>query len=142
MVKRGRFKTQIFHLSNIIRRKWNSIDDIKADPRDWIINKKEISQHFLCKFKELFTKEMIDFPMDLEDLIQTFITEQENDQLCQIPSPEEIIDTLWNDCTKSSSLQGQMGYLLCSTRNTGPQLRKKKPRLSEDYFKREGYSKR
>jgi hypothetical protein len=77
-------------LSTIIRRKRNNIDAIKTDFGDWIINKTEIKNFAVAKFKDIFTEEPVSFPPDLENLISPIITLEQNESLCSIPSPLEI----------------------------------------------------
>ena len=89
-LKDGDKNSKFFHLSTIIRHKRNLIDAIKNDDGDWLINKKEIRDHVVDKFHQLFTEEAVDFPSDLELLINPVITDSDNECLCQIPTPEEI----------------------------------------------------
>ena len=89
-LKDGDKNSKLFHLTTIICRKRNSIDAIKNDDGDWLIDKKEIKDHVLNKFHQLFTEEVPNFPPDLELLINPVITDSDNECLCRIPTPEEI----------------------------------------------------
>jgi hypothetical protein len=94
-LKEGDKNSRFFHTSTIIRRRKNSVDLIRGDDGEWILDKKKISENFLSKFKTLFIEEEIDFPIDLENLIQPSLTFEENQNLCTIPTALEIKDTLF-----------------------------------------------
>jgi hypothetical protein len=81
MAQRWRLELEIFHLSTIIRRRRNSTDAIKADSRDWITSKKEISKQLVCKLRELLTEEILDFPTEMENLISSIIYAEDNASL-------------------------------------------------------------
>jgi hypothetical protein len=89
-LKDGDKNSKFFHLSTLIRRRRNSVDAIKSNSRDWITDKKEIKKVFLSNFIEQFSKEEVDFPCDLENLISPVISTEENESLCSIPTPQEI----------------------------------------------------
>jgi len=88
--------TRFFHLSTIIRRKRNNIDAIHDDNGAWIMEANSIRKLFLDSYKELFKREEISFPPHLEHLVLPCITEDENSELCRIPTPDEIKTTLFN----------------------------------------------
>ena len=94
-LKDGDRNSKFFHLSTIIRRKRNSIDTIKNDARIWLTCKKEIRNHMVAKFTELFTEETVSFPSDLEHLILPSIFPTDNTILCRIPTPQEIKATIF-----------------------------------------------
>ncbi|XP_065638209.1 uncharacterized protein LOC136071161 [Quercus suber] len=77
-------------------RRHNNIDAIRGDDGDWITDSCLIRQHLQEKFKNLFTAEDVNFPAQMEDLISTVISEEENIALCRIPTPEEIKSTLFH----------------------------------------------
>jgi hypothetical protein len=94
-LKEGDRNSKFFHLSTIIRRRRNSIDAVRNHLGSWITEKKEINEFFLENFKQVFTEEEVDFPVDLENLIQPSISIEENTELCTIPTPLEIKRTLF-----------------------------------------------
>ena len=94
-LKEGDKNSKFFHLSTIIRRRRNAIDAIKGDDGVWITNKAEIRNHIVSKFQSLYTFEPVSFPPDLDDLILPCITQSENADLCLIPSPLEIKESLF-----------------------------------------------
>ena len=51
-----RRNTKFFHLSTVIQRRKNSIDNIKNNNGDWISYAKLIKKYFHDRFKELFTE--------------------------------------------------------------------------------------
>jgi hypothetical protein len=61
----------------------------------WITNKAEIRNHIVSKFQSLYTSKPVSFPPDLDDLIFPCITQSENADLCLIPSPLEIKESLF-----------------------------------------------
>ena len=77
-LKEGDKNSRFFHTSTIIRRRKNLVDLFRGDDGEWILDKKKISENFLSKFKTLFIEEEIDFPIDLEKLIQPSLTFEEN----------------------------------------------------------------
>uniref|UniRef100_A0A2N9H629 Reverse transcriptase domain-containing protein n=1 Tax=Fagus sylvatica TaxID=28930 RepID=A0A2N9H629_FAGSY len=85
-----------FHLSTVIRRRRNAINIIKSDGGEWITEKKKIREHFQAKFIEHFSEEEVEFPPDLEGLVPHSITTEENEELCRIPTPQEIKKALFD----------------------------------------------
>ena len=81
--------------SSIIRRRRNSIDAVKNHSGEWITDRTEIQKHFLEKFQTLFNEEEVEFPENLENLITPCITEEENMELCRIPTQSEIKQELF-----------------------------------------------
>ena len=79
----------------ILARRQNSIDAIKSDNGEWMIDKEEIKEFIVCKFQNLFTEEPIFFPVNLDNLISPSISMLENESLCQIPSHDEIKRTIF-----------------------------------------------
>ena len=92
----GDRNTKFFHLSTIIRRRHNSIDAVRSDSGDWIIDQKGIREHFQTKFISLFSEEETFFPPDLEHLIQPSISSEDNVELCRVPTPDEIKGVLFD----------------------------------------------
>ncbi|KAK9990720.1 hypothetical protein SO802_025705 [Lithocarpus litseifolius] len=89
-LKLGDKNSRFFHLSTIIRRMKNNVDAIKKEDGTWIYESNQIRKLFRDTFIELFKEEEISFPEHLEHLVLPCITEDENDVLEKIPSPEEI----------------------------------------------------
>jgi hypothetical protein len=50
----------------------------------------------VTKFRQLFSKESVAFPLDLENLITPGISMAENSSICKIPSPQEIKATIFD----------------------------------------------
>jgi hypothetical protein len=92
----GDRNTKFFHLSTIIRRRHNSIDAVRSDSGDWIIDQKGIREHFQTKFISLFSEEETFFPPDLEHLIHPSISSEDNVELCRVPTPDEIKGVLFD----------------------------------------------
>lgn len=91
-LKEGDCKSRFFHLSTIIRRRRiNSIDAIKSEAGEWILNKKEIREYLSDKFEELFKQERLEFPADLENLIDPIVSEEDNAALCLIPKRYSLL---------------------------------------------------
>ena len=107
-LKEGDKNSKFFHLSTIIRRRRNSIDAIKNDSGEWITDRREIQKHFVEKFKTLFNEEEVDFPENLDNLITPCITEEENTELCRIPTQSEIKKELFQ--TQSLKAPGLDGF--------------------------------
>ena len=87
--------SKFFHLSTIIRRKRNSIDAMRDENGSWITEGNSIKNTFLNYFKNLFQQSESDFPPHFEQLVLPCITEDENVELCRIPSHDEIRSTLF-----------------------------------------------
>ena len=94
-LKVGDRNSKFFHISSVVRRRKNSIDAIRGDDGVWILKNAEIKEVIVGKFTELFTEEDICYPSELEDLIPSVITNNENSSLCQIPTPIEIKKVLF-----------------------------------------------
>jgi hypothetical protein len=89
-LKEGDRNSRFFHPSTIIQRKRNLIEAIKDDSWEWILDGKNIRQHLVSKFKELFIKEEVSFPEDLGNLIELVISDAENVDICSIPTQRKI----------------------------------------------------
>ena len=81
---------RFFHLSTLVWRRRNRIEEIKLEDGSWIINKFDIQSYFEKNFKTLYHTSDPQVPRDLENLIAPCISEEENRELCRIPSREEI----------------------------------------------------
>uniref|UniRef100_A0A2N9GNN9 Reverse transcriptase domain-containing protein n=1 Tax=Fagus sylvatica TaxID=28930 RepID=A0A2N9GNN9_FAGSY len=95
-LREGDKNSKFFHLSTVIRRRRNAINIIKSDGGEWITEKKRIREHFQAKFIEHFSEEEVEFPPDLEGLVPHSITTEENEELCRIPTPQEIKKALFD----------------------------------------------
>lgn len=82
--------TKYFHLSTIIRRRRNSIENILSSMREWLKKRDSIGHHMVTFFQSLYTSPKPEWDEELEDLIQPVITFEENIQLYRIPTKEEI----------------------------------------------------
>ena len=89
-LKLGDKNSKFFHLSTIIRRRRSNIDTIKNEDGSWIHESSQIRNLFRENFMNLFKEGDICFPENLEYLVLPCITEEENESLQSIPSPEEI----------------------------------------------------
>lgn len=106
-LKLGDKNSKFFHLSTIIRRRSNNIDAIKKEDSSWIQETSQIRAHFRDSFINQFKEEETCFPEHLEHLILPCITEEENESLQSIPSPEEIKAALFQvQDLKAPSLDG------------------------------------
>ena len=88
--KEGDRNTRFFHLSTLVRRRRNHINEIKLEDGSWINTREEIQNYFNENFKSLYQSECNDVPEDLENLIEPCISMEENEELCRVPSREEI----------------------------------------------------
>jgi hypothetical protein len=61
-LKEGDKNSRFFHVTTIIRRRRNSIDAVKAENGEWILDKSKISDYFLNNFKNVFQEEEVEFP--------------------------------------------------------------------------------
>ena len=60
-LKEGDKNSKFFHVTTIIRRRRNSIDAVKAENGEWILDKSKISDYFLNNFKNVFQEEKVEF---------------------------------------------------------------------------------
>uniref|UniRef100_A0A2N9HY11 ABC-2 type transporter transmembrane domain-containing protein n=1 Tax=Fagus sylvatica TaxID=28930 RepID=A0A2N9HY11_FAGSY len=95
-LREGDRNSKFFHISTIIQRKKNTIEALKSDQGSWITEAKEIKKHLSSKFNELFKEDEVEFPADLHNLITPNISVEDNDDLCKIPSTEEINAALFD----------------------------------------------
>jgi hypothetical protein len=89
-LKEGDRNSRFFHLSTLIRRRRNSIKAIKNDQGSWLRDWEDISKHVCANFQDLFSETVNQFPTDLEGLVPPCISNQDNEQICQIPTRDEI----------------------------------------------------
>ena len=89
-LKEGDRNSRFFHLSTVIRRRSNRINEIKMEDRTWIYGREHIGKYFIDHFKSLYQSVHPQFPHDLDGLIEAAISEEENESICRVPSGEEI----------------------------------------------------
>ena len=89
-VKEGDCNSRFFHLSTIIRRKRNYISEIKLENGSWIRDREDIQRYFLDNFSSLYNTSHPQFLENLESLIQPCVADQDNVELCRVPSRDEI----------------------------------------------------
>ena len=94
-LKLGDKNSKFFHLSTIIRRRRNNIDALKNEEGTWIHESGQIRDKFRENFINLFKEEEVYFTEHLDHLVLLCITEEENEVLKCIPTPEEIKDVLF-----------------------------------------------
>ena len=103
----GDRNTKFFHISAVVRRRKNSIDALRGEDGIWLVNLSDIREHVVSNFQQLFTEEEAYCSLDLENLINSSISMPENAHLCQLPSPDEIRDTVFSmQSLKSPSPDG------------------------------------
>lgn len=78
------------HRSTIARSRCNCIEALKDDCGDWIFERGAIGHHVESYFKGLFTARPVDFPVGLESLLPSVITDADNERLCRVPDNAEI----------------------------------------------------
>ena len=106
--KEGDRNTRFFHLSTLVRRRRNRINEIKLEDGSWINTREEIQNYFNENFKSLYQSECNDVPEDLENLIEPCISMEENEELCRVPSREEIRKVVFK--MKSLKAPGPDGF--------------------------------
>ena len=89
-MKEGNRNSRFFHLYTLVRRRRNRIEEIKSNDGSWINNRFDIQSYFEENFKTLYRTSDPQVPRDLENLIAPCIFEEENRELCRIPSREEF----------------------------------------------------
>lgn len=107
--------TRFFHLSTIIRRCSNLIDFLKTNQGTWISDRTEIGSNFQSFFIELFSLTSPSFPHELQQLIPTSITEEDNILLCIIPTDDEIKQTVFSMGSNKSPSPNGMSILFYKT---------------------------
>jgi hypothetical protein len=95
-LKDGNRNSKFFHISTIIQRRKNNIDAIKGDNGEWLIKLFEVREFVVLKFQHLFLEEPPSFLEDLENLIPTLISVDENSVLYKLSTPLEIKDVLFD----------------------------------------------
>ena len=107
-LKEGDRNTRFFHLSTLVRRRRNRINEIKLEDGSWINTREEIQNYFNGNFKSLYQYECQDVLEDLENLIEPCVLEEENEELCRVSSREEIREVVFE--MKSLKTPGPDGF--------------------------------
>lgn len=94
-LKHGDRNSKFFHLSTIVRRRRNNISEIKLEDGSRLLERKEIENYFMEKFKDLYSFENPHVPKELARLFRKEISDQENVELCKVPTNEEIRKVVW-----------------------------------------------
>ena len=107
-LKEGDRNSRFFHLSTLIRRRRNRISEIKLDDGSWINNRVDIQDCFRGSFNSLYQSSNPQIPGELENLFNPCISDEENDELCRIPSRDEIKKVVFG--MKSLKARGPDGF--------------------------------
>ena len=86
----GDRNSKFFHLSTLIKRRCNRINEIKLEDGTWLFGREVIGNYFINHFKSIYQSVHPQFPQSLEGLIEAVISEEENNNLCKVPSENEI----------------------------------------------------
>jgi hypothetical protein len=86
--------TKFFHTSTIIKRRRNAIDFLKLPSRGWSSEQQEIGNCFTSHFQFVFNSSRPNLDEDLLSLFDNYISPEENDTICEIPTEEEILAAL------------------------------------------------
>lgn len=87
--------TKYFHLSTIIRQRWNSIDSIKTAAGRWLIDQQEIGEYFATHFFDTFSSRRPEITLLVEDLILPWVTEEDKCWLMAIPLEDAIEEAVF-----------------------------------------------
>jgi hypothetical protein len=91
----------------LIRRHRNAIDFLKLSSGTWISDCRLIGNSFCNHFAHLFTASRNSEPPDFLDLFDPMITDDDNVNLCAIPTEQEIYDAFISiGATKASGPDG------------------------------------
>ena len=82
--------SRFFHLTTLVRRRRNFISDIKQEDSSWILGREAIQEYFNANFQSLYQSSRPQIPENLENLIDTCVSVEENVELCRIPTREEV----------------------------------------------------
>lgn len=86
--------TRFFHTSTLIKRRRNAIDQLKLSSGIWVSDRHAIGYCFTYHFHNLFATSNPIITDDLLSLFDYSIFEEENINLCSIPSEHEICNAL------------------------------------------------
>lgn len=82
--------TWYFHLSTIIRHRWNNIEALKNHDGVWFQDKESIGNIMVDYFQHLYSSDLLRTDGGLREIISPIITNADNEELCMMPSAEEI----------------------------------------------------
>lgn len=95
----GHANTKFFHLTTIIDARYNKIVSVKNLNHISVFKHEEIGDCFVNYYNSLFTSDHSDnpnpFPSNLENLFPKIISDDENSELCKIPTPFEIKNVMF-----------------------------------------------
>ena len=74
----------------MIRRRSNRINEIKLEDGTWLFGREAIGNYFTDHFKSIYQSVHPQFSQSLEGLIEVVISEEETNNLCKVPSKDEI----------------------------------------------------
>ncbi|XP_050242124.1 uncharacterized protein LOC126691087 [Quercus robur] len=107
-IREGDQNTCFFHLSTLIRRRRNCIQEIKLEDGSWINDGEDIQKYFIKNFKALYQTGSPNIPKNLENLIEPCISNFENEELCKVPMRDEIRKVIFE--MKSLKASGPDGF--------------------------------
>ena len=110
-IRKGDKNTRVFHLSTLIRRRRrrrNCIQEIKLEDGSWINDGGDIQKYFIENFKALYQTGSPNIPENLENLIEPCISNIENEELCRVPTRDEIRKVMFE--MKSLKAPGPDGF--------------------------------
>lgn len=73
--------TRYFHLTTLIRRRRNVIEYLKTPNGTWLDSQQNVGDHICNYFQQLFSSSQPTLSQDLEDLIPSVITREDNQML-------------------------------------------------------------
>lgn len=73
--------TRYFHLTTLIRRRRNVIEYLKTPNSTWLDSQQNVGDHVCNYFQKLFSSSQPTLSQDLEDLIPSVITREDNQML-------------------------------------------------------------
>lgn len=91
--KEGYKNTKFFHLSTVIRRRRNKNNPIQ-DGFKWLFEEQEIADYFKENFEKLFISDHPNHNSDIEELLHSCISKEDNNALTSIPLEEEIKESI------------------------------------------------
>ena len=107
-LREGDWNTGFFHLSTLIKRRRNCIQEIKLEDESWINDGEDIQKYFIENFKALYQSGSPNIPENLENLIEPCISNIENEELCGVLTRDEIRKVIFE--MKSLKALGPNGF--------------------------------
>jgi hypothetical protein len=94
-------------MSTSIKRRQNTIDFLKLPSGSWISDRQLIGNAFCHHFAHLFSTSETSEPSNFLNLFEPLISDALNQDLCAIPSEQQIYDALLSiSATKAPGLDG------------------------------------